>query len=973
MSSLSCSNVTSVGRSNECKERDSYHKSDRHIPPRSSLHHYEQANLSVSVPDLLKLKEMKDSDASDADDEASRDFDTVGSLPLPSYQSPILNQFCNSNDSVSQIRNLHTSLDSDIISFNSNDNENKSHHMFPFDSTSNDTSCHIKSSKSEIKPLPSYEALYNVSTYSQSEPNAQTASKEDSQEKFRVQKLRIYTKGKKPEAPKIFPVPFSLEESEICKILERKDSTKSLKAEDSAPSRVHNLQSSLSVDSDSFSENIAYASREEIDPKSNISPKALPHSYRPDVVPSVQVDERVPNEKYSPSKSPNSAPYYYSDLYSDKTSPPKSTSTLLNNVKSRSPSYSSKGDIGRKVNKIDPKTPAAEEKDVLNEKYWENEGAKINLKCSIDILESSKSKYLDAEKNKYEAGHTLEKTRSNSTMSYFKHRSSTPELTTCQYQSDEPVYENIVFQPKSTLQKRLSQSLEGLAKAPKVMEDISNNQEDMPGNPVYENIDFYSIDRHKVSEILQAEKLENPPQSPGVSGQNSNKVMSHNMPAIAERQFCTAVYSRNEVEQCNDNLNSNDNEDFLDQNVLRRVSEQHFFGKNFKPQYLPQHQNLSEENNNSLLNYSSFHKLSRGNTLNINEVKDCQNSLQGSLISKLCDDQKNRMYESDSTSGATSSWDEASLDSDSRHHITSAKISSTEIPRGSSEIHFKEPNHLKKLVQQSEGLMCKGKRLSVSAGDLLGKTHEELVLLLIQLRRNQSKILRAKEKLELQMENLQEYLHLPKTEKTSKKQIQLLEKQHEVTQPLVTLVDNMVKLGSLYGSSNRRSFSLPLLDTSQEDIASPTNGPLSPDCVGESNILSKLLAEESTFQKRISEIYSLDKGLRHETNSISSLHQDKEMLEYTLNGMHNKILDHQDRPNELQKLKKQQKMIEKELKDSQHNRADIEAELSRVQNVLDELANHRHEINNTVLKLKGETLPAVHMGSDFRASPPGIT
>lgn len=37
------------------------------------------------------------------------------------------------------------------------------------------------------------------------------------------------------------------------------------------------------------------------------------------------------------------------------------------------------------------------------------------------------------------------------------------------------------------------------------------------------------------------------------------------------------------------------------------------------------------------------------------------------------------------------------------------------------------------------------------------------------------------------------------------------------------------------------------------------------------------------------------------------------MLEYTLFGMRNKILDHQDRPAELQKLRKQQRMIEKEL------------------------------------------------------------
>ncbi|KFM74779.1 Pleckstrin domain-containing family A member 5, partial [Stegodyphus mimosarum] len=377
---------------------------------------------------------------------------------------------------------------------------------------------------------------------------------------------------------------------------------------------------------------------------------------------------------------------------------------------------------------------------------------------------------------------------------------------------------------------------------------------------------------------------------------------------------------------------------------------------------------------------------------------------------------------------AYSSDDEASLDSDGRFRSANSKVKYHGLSRASSsfESNVKEPNYVKKLVQQSEGLMCKGKRLSVSAGDLLGKTHEELVLLLIQLRRNQAKILRSKEKLEQQLENEQKLpqqsslgQQLPSQNyKEIQLQIRQLENQYEVTQPLVTLVDNMVKLGSLYGSSHRRSFSLPLLDSSQDEPRHSAEVAQSPEHIGESSILSKLLTEENNLQKRISEIYSLDKGLRHETNSITSLHQDKKMLEHTLCGMQNKILDHQDKPGELQKLRKQQRMIEKELvrvkrllstsakkiedaaskndqmeqeilllrqilqqalktgssdlQASQHNRADLEAELTRLQNVLDELANHRHEINNTVEKLKSEARSSMSKGTEVRASPTGV-
>ncbi|KAG8186401.1 hypothetical protein JTE90_004193 [Oedothorax gibbosus] len=1119
MSSLSCSNVTSIGRGTDFQKTPRY-VSERNIPSRSNFHQYEQANISVSVPDLLQLKDMKDSDASDADDEASRDFDTAGEMRHPSYQAPILDQFPGVSMS-----HQDTSFELELMAFNR--------------SVGKDPKPFAKVSKTEVKPLPTYEALYNVATYPQ-QPCAQSTLKAASMEKSQLPKLRVYTRGKKPEVPKL---PFDLEESEICG-MGKKDSTKT--EETASTSDVHitdssgttnldssgmtnmenlglfnidtsgmpSLDSSIAIDSDSLSENVAYGTRREVTPlvasTSMPSSSSLSHSYRPDVVPTVQEDsQRVPNEKYSPSKSPNSAPYYYSDLlsgqgvnlfgqvplfkrgdvpYLEKTSPPKSNPSLLNNVRSSSPSC--KGDIGRKVNKINSKCSIATTKDAINEKmkYWKAESAKNNVKSSVDNLE--KSKYLDAERNKYEAGHTLEKTRSSSTMSYFKHRASTPELNSCQHQSEEPVYENLVFQ-KPKLQKQRSHSLERFPNS----ETVTSVEEDRPSSPVYENLEFFNLEtktlreqtpvemRHKeriktpehselyhietkdLNDKMQSqgkarrtdsskqyenynietkslqdsgpsqgnvghkERMENPEQYEFQeyeqesstlplkirhkeimeNSERCRQVITSHTSMFAERQYCNAVNAVPPVQKTDV---PHVEADFLDQNVLRRVSKQHFFGKNLK--------NPPAEKCASTKNFP----LQNSEVINYGEAKD--EVMMESVTSKFSSGHGIEIYDSDS-SGSTSSCDEASVVSDNRYQISSNKIRASDLTRSaSSEIHVGEPNHLKKLVQQSEGLMCKGKRLSVSAGDLLGKTHEELVLLLIQLRRNQAKILKSKDKLEQQMKNLKEFnqSHPGKhsyqhNKKDLAKQIQLLERQYDVTHPLVALVDNMIKLGSLYGSSHRRSFSLPLLDTSQEELSLPPKAAQSPDHFGESSILTKLLADESSFQKRISEIYSLDKGLRHETNSITSLHQDKEMLEYTLSGMRNKILDHQDRPSELQKLKKQQKMIEKELmrvkkllstsakkiedaaskndqmekdilylrhilkealktgstetKSSQHNRADIEAELSRVQNVLDELANHRHEINNTVIKLKGEAPPTIAKEVEFRASPSGTS
>ena len=48
---------------------------------------------------------------------------------------------------------------------------------------------------------------------------------------------------------------------------------------------------------------------------------------------------------------------------------------------------------------------------------------------------------------------------------------------------------------------------------------------------------------------------------------------------------------------------------------------------------------------------------------------------------------------------------------------------------------------------------CRADKIQLSAGDLLGRTHEELVLLLIQLRRQSSALVKARDACLLEMES----------------------------------------------------------------------------------------------------------------------------------------------------------------------------------------------------------------------------
>ena len=262
---------------------------------------------------------------------------------------------------------------------------------------------------------------------------------------------------------------------------------------------------------------------------------------------------------------------------------------------------------------------------------------------------------------------------------------------------------------------------------------------------------------------------------------------------------------------------------------------------------------------------------------------------------------------------------------------------------------------------------AKSTRLCVSTGDLLGKSHEELVLLLIQLRRCQAQLSKTCEQVRLQMEGEEKLIDIEPHKREEHKikfkelreRLNELEKQYEMQNPLIDTVDNMVKL------NNPHSF-----DDNKMKAAS-------------TSVLDQVLLDE-------------------DTNQLSSLQQDREMLEKTIEGVKNKVAkidsDSESTVN-LDKLKKQQKMLEgelgkvrgllshsakrleekaaenaqieqdvlnakKKLKQvlayeqqddsscSQQKAASLEAELAHIEQVIDDLHHRRKELNAAIEGLK---------------------
>ncbi|EDW24990.1 GL23087 [Drosophila persimilis] len=210
------------------------------------------------------------------------------------------------------------------------------------------------------------------------------------------------------------------------------------------------------------------------------------------------------------------------------------------------------------------------------------------------------------------------------------------------------------------------------------------------------------------------------------------------------------------------------------------------------------------------------------------------------------------------------------------------------------------------------------RNLDVSAGDLLSRTHEELVLLLIQLRRQSSQTARAIEQCCSDIHDVQNRLRsaegLTRAESIQrldylKQHLLDLERQYEKSKPLVNLVDNMVKLGSLYRNDANGRAQPATLDRLEFNQRMQERQMLQE----EQKQWERLSPNQAELQAKVRELYQLDQLLQEESGILQSLQRDKEDLERALGGLRARIHDSNATPMALEAAKKQQHILEREL------------------------------------------------------------
>ncbi|XP_051160780.1 uncharacterized protein LOC127281217 isoform X3 [Leptopilina boulardi] len=236
-----------------------------------------------------------------------------------------------------------------------------------------------------------------------------------------------------------------------------------------------------------------------------------------------------------------------------------------------------------------------------------------------------------------------------------------------------------------------------------------------------------------------------------------------------------------------------------------------------------------------------------------------------------------------------------------------------------------------------------GNLVQVSAGELLGRTHEELVLLLIQLRRQSSTLCKAMENCHMEIEAQARLVELdtPSRLENLQKQEKLekhlmdLEKEYEKGKPLENLVANMLKLGSLYNRSTANgSVSGSRHDLLQENTREYRDRLEFNQRVEEQRLLAqerrdwdRLSPDHGQLQAKVHQLFKTDRLLQEESATVHSLQQDKEILQKALESLRYKLQGNRNSPAEVE-----------------HYRL-LERELSKVRMLL---AHHSKKLEETV-------------------------
>lgn len=255
--------------------------------------------------------------------------------------------------------------------------------------------------------------------------------------------------------------------------------------------------------------------------------------------------------------------------------------------------------------------------------------------------------------------------------------------------------------------------------------------------------------------------------------------------------------------------------------------------------------------------------------------------------------------------------------------------------------------------------------MCVSAAEFVGKSNEELILMLIQLRRRQSELSKSCEKLRLQMESEATMMELEPHRREEygyrvrelKQQLNKVESEYASRIGIIESIDSMIKVKSKDKNRNR-AVSTSFLDqvTNVRSDSEETESDLSKvqhqlvhcHLSGDMALSSTVVEDAETPNKNIENLKKQQKVLAGELDRVRGLltHSTKRLEE---KAVENAQMEHEM----LIARNKLKQVLETEQEAMEMSRSSkLEDELAHINKVIDDLHSRRQELNTAIENLK---------------------
>ncbi|XP_075678702.1 uncharacterized protein LOC113792221 isoform X2 [Dermatophagoides pteronyssinus] len=296
-----------------------------------------------------------------------------------------------------------------------------------------------------------------------------------------------------------------------------------------------------------------------------------------------------------------------------------------------------------------------------------------------------------------------------------------------------------------------------------------------------------------------------------------------------------------------------------------------------------------------------------------------------------------------------------------------------------SEIQFDDDDEKVKSLNRFSSrkhFLKSSRRFSVSAAEYMGKSNEELILMLIQLRRKQSQLEKTMEQLRMQMDSEEKMMEIQPYRKDDyqlrfnelNRKWKEINREYQLQLPIIQTIDHMIKMKSktMLNELNKKkaastsNLDRVVVDDNDDDDDDNNNNnrfksSMKNDCDNHHSADSISIqtaavaaAVDETPNENIEILKRQQKVLEGELDRVRG------MLTHSTKKLEEKAVENARMEQEMLLARnKLKQVLENEQEAMEITRSSkLEAELAHINEVIDDLHNRRKELNNAIENLK---------------------